>query len=54
MFWRPNREEIEEWMERKASEDFPENKIETLGSMMNNGYKGMFSQICMKFSLVNF
>jgi hypothetical protein len=39
---------------KEAMITFPENIIETLGSTMNNGYKGMFSQICMKFSLVNF
>jgi hypothetical protein len=53
MFWRSTKKEISEWLEGKER-DFSQKENRNPQMTMRNGCKGMCTQSCMKFSLVNF
>jgi hypothetical protein len=53
MMWKPSRKEIEEWISEKEDE-FTRRETKNLQINLNDGNKGTYIHICMKFSLLSF
>jgi hypothetical protein len=54
MMWKPSRKEIEEWISEKEDEFTCDERPRTCRSTSNDGNKGTYIHIYMKFSLLSF